>query len=245
MSAPQIIYGKNALIEVVRARRRPIEKIYLANRAGEIPADLMADLSPIPNLQKKLQWVDRQVLNAKAGTEHHQGVAAQVGAFVYDELETLIKLCEPKGILLMGDSLQDPNNLGAMIRSAVCFGVKGLILNKDHSLDITPAVVKASAGATESIRVARVVNLARALEDLKENGFWSYAADPTGGESLDKVEPAQKSVIVIGNEGEGIRRLVRQNCDFGLTIPMAGKFESLNAAQAATVLCYTFSVKIR
>jgi 23S rRNA (guanosine2251-2'-O)-methyltransferase len=155
----------------------------------------------------------------------------------------MISKYKQKALFVMCDSIKDPQNLGSICRSAYCFGADGIILNKDNSVEITNVVARASAGAIEHLSIAKVTNLSRTLTELKDQGFWSYAAVTKAPESLESLSPSDKMVVVMGSEGEGIRRLVLENCDVQFTIPMPGSFDSLNVAQAATVILYSLSQK--
>lgn len=235
----QILFGKNSVIEVLKAGRRKIHEGYIEGRSGS-PKD-----SNLSNILGKyscpVKIVDKRELNSLTNSTHHQGVAVKADEFPYSSLEELISKSGKRVLLVMCDSIQDPQNLGAICRSAYCFGADGIILNKDRSVDITPAVVKASAGAVENLSVVKVTNLTRALTSLKEEGFWSYAADPFAGEKLKDVSFSPKTVLVVGSEGEGIRRLLSESCDFRFSIPMIGEFDSLNVAQSASIILYEIS----
>ena len=247
----QILYGKNPVIEALRAGRRTIHEIYLEGKRGKPPDDEIA-----PVLQKyhvKFRIVEKREIDSLTHQAKHQGIAAKADDFPYSTIEQMVGQFPdpaPQGgsppqagsaLFVMGDSIQDPQNLGTICRSAYCFGAQGIILNKDQSVDITPAVCKASAGAVEYLSVAKVTNLARSLEYLKENGFWTYAAVAGASETLSQLKPSPKMVLVMGSEGEGIRRLVLEKCDFQFSIPMVREFDSLNVAQAASVILYAFS----
>lgn len=239
---PSLIFGKNAVRECLKAKRRRVQEVFCAARQGGFADnDLVAELT---RLGVKPKPADRTELDRLAEGGFHQGVVARVGDYVYEELEAVLTRHPEKCFLMMADSLSDPQNLGAMARSAWCFGVDALILAKDRSVEVTPAAIRASAGALEHLPVIKVTNLARTLEQLKEAGFWSYAAVATGGENFDDLDPSPKTVVVIGSEGEGIRPLVLKGCDFRFVIPMKRAFDSLNAAQASTLIAYEFSGKI-
>ncbi len=233
---PQTLYGKNSLIEALKASRRKIDQVFLLKKKEE-PADpqLAAFLQ---KHSKKFELLDRNQLDKIAGSPHHQGVAASVSDFPYSEMEELVERHPERALFLMGDSLKDPQNFGTICRSAYCFGVDGIIINRDQSVEVTPAVSKASAGSVEHLSVVKVTNLARTLEFLKKSGFWIYGADASSSVSLIDVKKTQKMVVVLGSEGEGIRRLVKESCDQLFKIPMVRDFDSLNVAQAATIILY-------
>ncbi len=230
-----ILFGKNPILEALKANRRKIHEIYLIEDA---------EIASLANRQKiPLKNIDKNKLDSLTEGAIHQGVAAKVEGFPYSSLDEVLSKFSTSCFLLVCDSIQDPQNLGAICRSAYCLGVDALILNRDQSAEITATVSKASAGAVEHLSVVKVTNLARTLEELKEKGFWSYAADVEGKTSLDQISPSPKMAVVIGNEGKGIRRLVLESCDVRFSIPMTRSFNSLNAAQAATVICYEISKK--
>lgn len=235
----QILFGKNPVIEVLKARRRKIHECYLEGRKGSPKDSNLSDI--LGKYSYPVKIVGKKELDSLTGSTHHQGVAVKVDEFPYSFLEDLASKSNDKVLLVMCDSIQDPQNLGAICRSAYCFGADGIILNKDRSVDITPTVVKASAGAVENLSVAKVTNLTRTLTSLKEEEFWSYAADPLADEKLKDVSFSPKTVLVIGSEGEGIRKLLLESCDFRFSIPMVGKFDSLNAAQSASIILYEIS----
>ncbi len=238
---PQILFGKNPVIEAMKARKRRFFEGYLLGKRGEpLDAALAAEFK-----QSKIPFkiIERSQMDSLAETPHHQGVAVRVSDFPYVELEHLMSRHSQRAFFLMCDSLQDPQNFGALCRSAYCFGVDAILINKDQSVEVTPVVSKASAGAVEHLPVARLTNLARALGELKENGFWSYSTDVEQGSSLYDIDPSEKIVFVLGSEGKGVRRLIREECDFKINIPMARSFDSLNVAQAGTLICYEIAKK--
>ncbi|MBI4412315.1 MAG: 23S rRNA (guanosine(2251)-2'-O)-methyltransferase RlmB [Deltaproteobacteria bacterium] len=238
----QILYGKNPVIEAVRAGRRKIHEIYVEGRKGKPNDSEIASL--LLKHHSKFRIVEKSEIDSLTRQAKHQGIAAKADDFPYSTLEQMVEQFADQALFVMGDSIQDPQNLGAICRSAYCFGAHGIILNKDQSVDITPVVCKASAGAVEYLSVAKVTNLARSLEYLKENGFWTYGAVANATDTLDQLKPSPKMVLVMGSEGEGIRRLVLEKCDFQFSIKMARKFDSLNVAQAASVILYAISRKL-
>lgn len=233
-----ILFGKNPILEALRSNRRKIHEVLLIED-NEIASLCTSKKIPV----KK---TDKNRLDSLCEGASHQGVAAKVEGFPYSSLDEVLTQFSDSCFLLVCDSIQDPQNLGAICRSAYCLGVDALILNRDQSAEINATVSKASAGAVEHLPVVKVTNLSRTLEELKEKGFWSYAADveeKEGKTSLDQISPSPKMAVVIGNEGKGIRRLVRESCDVRFSIPMTRSFNSLNAAQAATIICYEISKK--
>jgi len=171
---------------------------------------------------------------------HHQGLIAFASAYRYAEVEEMLEEAEKRGedpFLILLDGVTDPHNLGAVIRTAECAGAHGVIIPVHRSVGLTPAAVKASAGAIEHIRVARVVNLNRTLEDLKRRGIWTYAVT-MDGKDFEKVDFHGGTALVIGAEGEGISRLTAEKCDLSVSLPMKGQLDSLNASVAAGIVMY-------
>jgi 23S rRNA (guanosine2251-2'-O)-methyltransferase len=237
----EIIYGRNSIEEALKAGRRKFFELYLQGRHGQAEDSSFAPL--VKKAGVPVRVMPRDDLDDLTKGAKHQGVAAKVVAFPYSDCEALVKKLGPKAFFLMCDTITDPQNLGAICRSAYCFGVDAVIINKDRAVDINATVSKASAGAVEHLNICKETNLTRTLEMLKENGFWSYAADANARDSLHTLDPADKMVFVMGSEGAGIRRLVREHCDIGFSIPMARSFDSLNVAQAATVILYEMAKK--
>jgi len=227
------LYGVHPVVETIKAGRRAIEKIYLAReiRVGSHLADELG------RIEAPVVRVNAGALSDLVGAPHHQGVAAKVGPFPYAELtEILERAVRDSSIVLLLDQIQDPANLGAILRVGECLGAAGVVLVKDRSVHVTPAVEKAAAGASAILPVARVTNLVRAIERLKEEAFWVYAADARSGESCYSVDFSEKVAVVLGSEGRGLRRLVRERCDGTFRIPLRGRIASLSVSQAATVI---------
>lgn len=171
---------------------------------------------------------------------NHQGVAAFVPPYRYSSIDEILGLAERKGeppFVIILNNIEDPQNLGAVMRSAEGAGAHGIIIAKDRSSGVTQSAIRVSAGAAEYVKCARVANISAAIEKLKKSGLWIYACD-MGGEPYWDHDLTGGAGIVIGNEGKGIRRLVREKCDFTLSVPMCGRIQSLNAANAATVIMY-------
>ncbi len=232
-SSSRFVFGVNPALEALRARPEQIERLYYAEGsmnpsvAGEI-------LSRAKDAGVRVDQVPRERLLNFAEGGVHQGIVLEMREFEYAELDELTK--EP-GLVVVLDSLQDPQNVGAIIRSANAFGAKGVVLAKDRAAAITGAVVKASAGATEHTKIVRVTNLSRALEELKAAGYWTVAADPEG-EPLGTKKLDGPLAVVIGAEGPGVRQGVLAHCDFKVRIPMLGNVASLNASVSAGILLY-------
>lgn len=232
------IYGRNAVYECLTANRRAPFRLWLAQGSQE--KGRVSEILRLCSVRKvPVERLPRQRLDALA--ENHQGVALEAGGFIYSEVQDILNYAQERGespwILLL-DTLQDPQNLGSLLRTAEIVGVHGVILPLRHSVTITPAVVNASSGASEHLLVAQA-NLAQAIATLKKGGIWVVGLD--GGPEALPLEEVQLSgplAFVIGNEGEGMRSLVRDSCDFLLRLPMKGKIESLNAAVAGSVALY-------
>jgi 23S rRNA (guanosine2251-2'-O)-methyltransferase len=233
-----VIFGINPVLEVLRARPGNIEKLYVGE--GAVNPRVAGEIfSRAKEAGLKVETVDRERLGRITDGEVHQGVVAQVREFEYlglDELIAQSKSSDRPPLIVLLDGIQDPHNLGAIIRSAHAFGAHGVVVMKDRAAGITGVVVKASAGATAHCPVCRVTNLSRALEQLKEAGFWSVAADPDGNQSLYQAKLEGPLAVVIGGEGAGVRKGVLGHCDYRVRIPMVGQVASLNASVSAGVL---------
>ena len=187
-----------------------------------------------------INYVSKERLDQLSETRAHQGVIAQVAAYEYSTVEEILEKAEEKGeppFLVLLDNVEDPHNLGAIIRTANLAGAHGVIIPKRRSVGLTSTVAKTSAGALNYTPVAKVTNLVRTIEELKEKGIWFVCAD-MGGESMYRLNLTGPIGMIVGNEGEGVSRLVREACDFTASIPMKGDIDSLNASVAAGVLAY-------
>lgn len=227
------IFGVHPVIETLRAGRRQVEELYVTKDFPEDTAAILADARKrIP-----LKRLDQRAMSSLTGTDYHQGIAAKVGPFPYVDINDLLTGDEtnPPPLILL-DEIQDPGNLGNIIRLCDCLGAVGVIIPKDRSVPVTPTVEKASAGASAFVPVVRVTNLVRAIEAVKEAGYWLYAAESRAERSIYTAAPAGKVAFVLGSEGKGLRRLVRDSCDYFLSIPMQGNIDSLNVSQAAAVM---------
>ncbi len=239
MSDENLIEGKNAVIEAIRAGR-PLDKIFLAKGSKDKALGFIA--SNARNAGIVVTECDRRKLDSMSTTGGaHQGVVAVAAAREYCDVEDILAYAEEKGeapFVVICDGIEDPRNLGAIIRCAECAGAHGVIIPRHHSAGITAAADKASAGAAEHMLIARTANLTAAIGDLKKKGLWVYGAEANGNAHLWKTDMKGPICLVIGSEGQGISRLVRENCDFIVNIPMAGKVNSLNASAAAAILLY-------
>jgi 23S rRNA (guanosine2251-2'-O)-methyltransferase len=230
------IYGKHAVLERLRLTGNGLEFVALAKGMKESDSD--AVLKAAKAAQVRVQWHPRGWLNEKTGSDKHQGVAASTGAFKYAELMDLIDSSKPESTVIVLDGVEDPGNLGAVLRSAECAGALGVVIPQDRAAQVTAVVEKASAGAASLIPVASVVNVSRALEDLKKAGYWIYGLAGQAKDSIYSQKFSGKVCIVMGGEGKGLRDLVAKNCDVLLNIPMSGRVESLNISVAAGVTLF-------
>ena len=233
-----LIEGRNAVIEALRAGR-PIDKIYI--QKGDTDKTLGHIASTAKDAGIVVVDADRRKLDFMSRTHAHQGVIALAAVKDYCSVADILDIAKERGeapFIVMCDEISDPHNLGAVIRSAECVGAHGVIIPKRRSAGLTSIVEKTSAGAVEHIAVARVANLASAIEELKAAGVWVYGTAADGANPLWKTDLTGPACFVIGSEGAGMGRLVREKCDFLVSIPMKGKVSSLNASAAAAVLLY-------
>lgn len=230
------IFGRNPVIAALRGSRE-VEHIYIA-RGSEGSAKQIAGMAKDSGVP--LDFVDREVINAMARGERHQGVAARVSEYSYSTIQDVFKRAEESGedpFVIVLDEISDPHNLGAVIRTAECAGAHGVIIPKRRACGLTGVAAKASAGAIESVPVVRVTNISRTLDELKELGLWIAACD-MGGQLYYKADLSGPLAVVIGSEGSGISKLVKDKCDFTVSMPLKGKVNSLNASNAAAVIMY-------
>ena len=232
-----LIEGRNAVMEALRAGRT-IDKIFIAK--GDVDKTLGHIASKARSAGIVVTEADRRKLDAMSQTHAHQGVIALCAVKEYSTIEDMLVIAAERGeapFLVLCDEISDPHNLGAIIRTAECVGAHGVIIPKRRSVGLTAAVGKASAGAVEYVPVARVTNIAVFLEEIKARGVWVYAADMDGTDwcQTDFSGPA---ALVVGSEGFGVSRLVKEKSDFIVSLPMKGRINSLNASVACGVLCY-------
>jgi 23S rRNA (guanosine2251-2'-O)-methyltransferase len=234
------VHGIHPVLEALRARPSDVERVYVLD--GGVPPRAAAEiLSRAREARVKVERVPRQRLAALVEGGAHQGVAARLREFAYAGLEEVLGAAAASGrppLVVVLDGLQDPQNLGAVIRSADALGAHGVVLPRDRSVGVTAAVARASAGAVEHLPVAQVTNLSRALEVLKTSGLWVAAADPGGDQVLWEARLDGPLAVVIGAEGAGVRPGVLKHCDLRLRIPMAGRVSSLNASVSAALVLY-------
>jgi 23S rRNA (guanosine2251-2'-O)-methyltransferase len=235
----QVIFGINPLLEDLKSQAGRVTKIIVAQgRGGEA-------LQKVLNLAKQkgihIEFRERSYLDRKAGQGSHQGIVGFCEPFVYASVDDVIANRHPDfkyNLILILDCITDPQNLGALIRTAHCCGANGVIIPENRSASVTGTVIKASAGAANYTSVATVVNLSNAIDYLKERGFWIYGTDPASGRDFSSFDYSGHIGIVMGSEGKGMRPLIRKKCDFLLSIPTMGKIDSLNVSVAAGIILY-------
>lgn len=231
------IEGRNAVIEAFRSGK-PIDKLFILDGCQDGP------IQTIKREARKtdviLKFVDKERLDQMSQTGHHQGVIAQCAAYEYAEVEDILENAAKKGedpFIIILDNIEDPHNLGAIIRSANLAGAHGVIIPKNRAVGLTATVARTSAGALNYTPVAKVTNISKTIEELKKKGIWFACAD-MDGELMYRQNLTGPIGIVIGNEGDGVSRLVKEKCDYICRIPMKGDIDSLNASVAAGVLMY-------
>lgn len=232
-----LIEGRNAVLEAFRSGK-PIDKLFVLDGCQD---------GPVRNIVREakkhdtiIQFVEKERLAQISETGKHQGVIAYAAAYEYSEVEDMLKLAQEKGedpFIIVLDNIEDPHNLGAIIRTANLAGAHGVIIPKRRAAGLTATVARTSAGALNYTPVAKVTNIAKTMEDLKKQGLWFVCAD-MGGETMYRMNLTGPIGLVIGNEGEGVSRLVKEKCDFIASIPMKGDIDSLNASVATGVLAY-------
>lgn len=231
------IEGRNAVIEAFRSGKT-IDKLYVLDGCKDGP--VMTIIREAKKTDTIIRYVDREILDRLSKTGHHQGVVANAAAYDYAEVEDILNAAREKGeppFAFILDGIEDPHNLGAIIRTANLAGAHGVIIPKRRAVGLTATVAKTSAGALNYTPVAKVTNLSATIEELKKEGLWFVCAD-MGGETMYNLNLTGPIGLVIGNEGEGVSRLVKEKCDYVASIPMKGNIDSLNASVAAGVLAY-------
>ena len=238
MDAEGVIEGRNAVTEALRSGVA-IDKLYIAK--GETDRTLGRIAAEAKRSGVVVVEADRRKLDAMSPTHSHQGVIAVAAAKAYSTVEDMLKAAEDRGekpLLVVCDEISDPHNLGAIIRTAECAGAHGVIIPKRRSAGLTAVVAKTSAGAVSYMPVARVPNIPALLKDLQKQGVWIFGTAAEGTTTLYSADLRGPAAIVIGSEGDGMSRLVREGCDFLVSIPMKGQISSLNASAAAAILLY-------
>ena len=231
------IEGRNAVLEAFRSGKC-VDKLFILDGCQDGPVRTIA--REARKTDTIINYVSKERLDQLSETRAHQGVIAQVAAYEYSTVEEILARAEEKGeppFLILLDNVEDPHNLGAIIRTANLAGAHGVIIPKRRAVGLTSTVAKTSAGAINYTPVAKVTNIVRTIEELKEKGIWFVCAD-MGGETMYDLDLTGPMGLVIGNEGEGVSRLVREACDFTASIPMKGDIDSLNVSVAAGVLAY-------
>ena len=230
--------GRNALTEALKAGRT-IDKVFVAD--GDTDKSLQRLAAQAKEAGAVVVPVDRRKLDMMSTTHSHQGIITLAAAHSYYTIDDILEEAASRGetpLIVICDELSDPHNLGAIMRSAECAGAHGVIIPKRRSVSLTATVAKASAGAIEYMKVARVTNINNAIRELKEKGVWIYGTAAEGSIPMYKADLTGPAAIVIGNEGDGMSQLVRKNCDVMVHIPMKGQISSLNASAAASILLY-------
>jgi 23S rRNA (guanosine2251-2'-O)-methyltransferase len=222
-----ILYGRNPIREALRAQRRPVRRVWATRRAADEPW-----LRGVEVIEARPEQIEE-----RCGSSAHQGICAEAGPYPYADAAEL--LAAPDPLIVALDELEDPQNVGAICRTAECVGATGVVLPERRSAEVTPAVCKASAGAVEYLRVAQVRNLADFLGEAKATGCWVYgAAGVEGSQPYDRQDYRGGVVLVLGAEGKGLRRRVAQSCDVLVSLPLRGRIGSLNVSAAASAVLY-------
>ncbi|MGM0395752.1 MAG: 23S rRNA (guanosine(2251)-2'-O)-methyltransferase RlmB [Bacillota bacterium] len=230
--------GRNPVMELLKSDKK-VDKLYVLK--GDLKGSINKIMGKAKDMGIVIQQVDKNKLDSMAEGNAHQGVVALVTGYEYAEVDEIIEYAKSKNqspFVIILDGIEDTHNLGAIIRTAECAGVHGVIIPKRRSAMVNQTVYKSSAGAVEHMKIAQVNNIVKTMEELKEKGLWLYGADMDGGSEYFKTELKGPIGLVIGNEGKGLSRLVKEKCDVLVRIPMSGKLGSLNASNAASILIY-------
>lgn len=232
---PGIVYGRNEVRELLRSGRS-VDKLFI--RRGELQGSVNVIIGEASERGIPIIEVEKEKLDQLCGGGVHQGVAAMAAEKEYCTVGDILKIAEERGetpFIAICDGIEDPYNLGALIRCAECAGVHGVIIPKRRSAGLTPVASKASAGAIEHMAIAKVTNIAATIDELKEAGVWTYAAE-AGGEDIYSTDLDRPSALVFGSEGDGVSRLVKEKCDYIISVPMYGHVNSMNVSTAAAVV---------
>jgi len=234
-SVGEVLYGRNAVLSALRAGREMRRVMVATGAHGEVITEIVDEARA---RKISLQSVDRRKLDEVAF--NHQGVVAEAAPFTYASLEDVVEAAKasPWPLVLVLDVLQDPQNLGSLMRTAAAVGAQGIVIPEHRAVGVTPAVMKASAGAIENLKIAQVTNLSRAIDALKEVGLWAVGLDAGASDQYTRADLNRPMALVVGGEGKGLRPLVRQHCDMIISLPMPGAIESLNAAVAGSIVLY-------
>ena len=231
------IEGRNSVLEAIKAGRT-IDKVFIQD--GLRDGSISSIISKLKGSGTSISFVKKQRLDAMSETGHHQGIIAQTASYEYSDIDDIFALAkkrnEPPFIIIL-DEIEDPHNLGAIIRTANVCGAHGVIIPKHHASGLTATVVRASAGAINFTPVVKVTNISKTIDELKQRGLWFACAD-MDGDPMYKCNLTGSIGLVIGNEGSGVSRLVKEKCDYIVSIPMKGEIDSLNASVAAGILAY-------
>ncbi|MGI9553952.1 MAG: 23S rRNA (guanosine(2251)-2'-O)-methyltransferase RlmB [Thermodesulfobacteriota bacterium] len=231
-----IIYGKNPVTDILNFSPDLINEIYLINTESSKRFNEIVKTAASKNI--KLSFVDKKELDRLSTNSTHQGIAASIGEFEYVDFQDLIENKNNRFYLVL-DHIEDPHNLGAIIRTANFFGVDGIILPKDRAAEVTPTVIKTSSGSAATIPISRVSNLSNAIKELKKRNIWVVGADTTAKKTVYDSRVGDLDIaLVIGSEGKGISRNIKEQCDFLFSIPKLGNVDSLNASVASGVMIY-------
>ena len=232
-----MIEGRNAVIEAFRSGKC-VDKVYVLDQCQDVP--ILTIKREAKKAGSLIKYVDKQLLDNMSETGKHQGVIAITAAYDYAEVNDILQIAKDRNedpFIVLLDNIEDPHNLGAIIRSAHQAGAHGVIIPKNRAVGLTATVARTSAGALNYIPVAKVTNLSKTIEELKKEGLWFVCAD-MDGETMYNLNLKGPIGVVIGSEGDGVSRLVKEKCDFIATIPMKGQIDSLNASVAAGILCF-------
>ncbi len=235
----EILYGIHPVFEALKAGRRDFFEVYITKDKTSKRIDKLVAIAE--SMKIPVERVEPLTLKSMTGTDLHQGLGARTGPFPISEISDIfdgVRSNDANHLLLLLDNIMDPHNLGALIRTALCVGVDGIIIPRDRSVPPTPAVSKSSAGALEHIRLARVTNMVNTIKDLKEKGLWIAGMEKTSDKSIFFSDLTGPVAIVIGGEEKGMRPLVKKHCDFLMSIPQTGQVNSLNASVAGAVVMY-------
>jgi 23S rRNA (guanosine2251-2'-O)-methyltransferase len=239
----QIIYGINPVKETLLVNKTDIEKIILAK--GRKGLDIKKILEIASHRNIPVEYSDRESINKIAHSRNNQGIVCVCKDYVYASLNDIIAHCHKSlnnaGLVIILDGITDPHNLGSIIRTAHCFGVNGIVIPENRAAQVTPTVVKVSVGATQHVLIARVVNISRAIEYLKDRGFWIYGATVSGDHDVLSLDYKRHVGLVLGGEEKGIRPLVMKKCDSLFSIRMFGNIDSLNVSVTAGIIIYEMS----
>lgn len=240
MIKKDLLYGFNPVMEALKAGRREFFAVYVTTTKVSNRMKKILELAEFNNVT--INRVQHSQLNLMAGTDKHQGIGASTGPYPVAKISTLYQDIDKKSFpfFLLLDNIIDPGNLGALIRTGLCMGMDGVIIPKDRSALPTPTVSKASAGALEHVRLARVTNMTNTIKELKKKGLWVAGMDMASENSIFHSDLTGLNAVVIGGEGKGIRPLVKKHCDILISIPLFGPLDSLNASVAGAIFMYEF-----